>query len=252
MAEVVIGGIILEKILGGIFGGNGNAAANEALAKANKNLQNQIDANQQQIKKLLDQVEKSKITSLKDLSENEKKIFDQVVELCKAEPAYELAGKNVGFFGIVSVGKSSLINALIGKKVAATEIGETTTEYQAYPGIFGLTYWDCPGKHDNLNYLTASYISLIKGLSTRIIVVDITLKHITGLIKLLQRLSLPFILVINKYDDVEREDAEDRTKFEATITKEINEYCPLVRVFRVSSKQPGKFDWDEFVQTITS
>ena len=250
MAEIVAASVVLsslaDKVIS-LFGGG----ANKELEAANKALKGQIEASQKQIDTLMDTINKQKITSLSQLEERDKQTFDAVVEICKQEPALLLQGNNVGFFGIVSTGKSSLINTLTGEKLAPTGIGETTLRYTPYQRT-GITYWDCPGKHDNLNYLTADYISLIKGLRQRVIVVDITLKHITGLIRLLQRLSLAFILVINKYDVIAAADAADKADFEATMAKEIAEYCPGVPVYRVSSRQPGLFAWDEFVEAITA
>ena len=253
MAELVAVPVVLtllDKVFS-LFGGGNNNRRNKQLQQANESLRNQIEASQKQIDALMDTVNKQKITSLSQLVDKERQTFEAVVSICQQEPAMRLEGNNVGFFGIVSTGKSSLINTLAGEDVAETGIGETTLKYEYYQRI-GITYWDCPGKHDNLNYLTADYISLIKGLSQRVIVVDITLKHITGLIRLLQRLGLSFVLVINKYDVIDAASATDKAKFEATIAKEIAEFCPSVPVYRVSSKQPGLFAWDEFVEAITA
>ena len=241
-AGVVLGGLILDKLIGLISG---------VSKRQTEELRGQLAEQQRMVDMLLEDAHKSKITSLSSLSEHDQKTFDEVIQLCKEQPAYRLLGRNAAVFGVVSTGKSSLINALLGREVAETGIGETTLEFKSYQGI-GLTYWDCPGKHDQLTYLTADYISLIKGLTIRIIVVDITLKHMTGFISMLQRLNLPFIVVLNKWDAIAKASEAKRTKFEATIAEEIAQYCPGVPIFRVAAEQPGHFQWDDLVQHITS
>jgi ribosome biogenesis GTPase A len=43
-------------------------------------------------------------------------------------------GRNFGFFGIISTGKSTIINKLIGRDVAEVGADETTMKIQPYEG----------------------------------------------------------------------------------------------------------------------
>src|SRR5258708_4160345 len=61
---------------------------------------------------------------------------------------YERTKVNVALIGETGVGKSSLVNAIVGRKVAQTgATGETTHQAQAVPHeeVDGLVFWDLPG-----------------------------------------------------------------------------------------------------------
>ena len=61
---------------------------------------------------------------------------------------FEQTKVNVALIGEPGVGKSSLVNAIVGKRVAETgATGETTHTAQAVPhdGVEGLVFWDLPG-----------------------------------------------------------------------------------------------------------
>ena len=62
-------------------------------------------------------------------------------------------------------------------------------------------YWDCPGKHDNLNYFHGQLHLPHQGPPHPRRRCRRSLKHITGLLTLLQRLELPFVLIISEWDD---------------------------------------------------
>jgi predicted GTPase len=90
----------------------------------------------------------------------------------------KLEGHTFAFFGVTSTGKSSMINRLLGKDVAATGVGETTKEIIAYEG-FSYTLYDIPGRNDDVSYFSMHMVSFWKGLTRRLVLVHYTVKQRT-------------------------------------------------------------------------
>ncbi len=65
---------------------------------------------------------------------------------------------------MTSSGKSSMINKLLAKDVAATGIGETTKEVTKYRG-FNYNLYDIPGQNDDVSYFSMNYVAFWKGLT---------------------------------------------------------------------------------------
>ena len=136
-----------------------------------------------------------------------------------------------GFIGLVgrpNVGKSTLVNAIVGKKVAITSDKPQTTR-NIIQGIrtdedSQMVFVDTPGIHKPKNklgkilnkqaYFTLSDVDVI------LFLVDITAPLGKGdmfVIDVLKNVSVPVILVINKIDKLPREE----------ILKKIDEYKDL-------------------------
>ena len=120
-----------------------------------------------------------------------------------------------GFVGIVgrpNVGKSTLMNALVGEKVAITSSKAQTTR-NAIRGIYTddeyqLVFIDTPGIHKPKNklgsYLTSTAINTFKGVDVILFLVDDRLSKGPGdkyILELLKKVEdTPKILIINKTD----------------------------------------------------
>ena len=120
-----------------------------------------------------------------------------------------------GFVGIVgrpNVGKSTLMNALVGEKVAITSNKAQTTR-NAIRGIYTddeyqLVFIDTPGIHKPKNklgsYLTSTAINTFKGVDVILFLVDDRLSKGPGdkyILELLKKVEdTPKILIINKTD----------------------------------------------------
>ena len=154
-----------------------------------------------------------------------------------------------GFIAIVgrpNVGKSSLLNAIIGKKVAITSDKPQTTR-NIIQGIrtdddSQMVFVDTPGIHKPKNKLgkilnKQAYYSL-NDVDVVLFLVDITESLGKGdkfVIDVLNNVSVPVILVINKIDKLPKED----------ILKKIDEYKDLYNfdeIIPVSAKKMDNVD----------
>ncbi|CAF1085676.1 unnamed protein product [Adineta steineri] len=162
----------------------------------------------------------------------------------------QLDGINVAIFGVTSTGKSTIINKLLGKDVAAVGIGETTKDIQHYDGA-GYRLVDIPGRNDDIQYFTADYISFWKGLTIRLVAITHTVKEMTKVFKLLDAINLNYDIVVNKFDQVAPDEVDafkDQLRQE-TIDAGLQ---GVNRMFFVSARNPRQFsDWLALCDYIT-
>lgn len=193
----------------------------------------------------------SKIESFEDLKRFDEKAAAALVELAMKTEPMKLPGRNFGFFGITSVGKSSIINKLLGRDVAAVGAAETTTQIANYPGN-NFNLYDIPGRNDETNYFTMEYIAFWKGLTNRLIVIRATLKEMSKVLSLLDAINLPYDIAVNQFDSVP---SGERDMFQANIRKEIQtlRLKGVRNVWFVSAKDPEQFpDWKAMKNSIAA
>ena len=121
----------------------------------------------------------------------------------------------VGIIGRPNVGKSTLLNSIIGEKVAITSSKAQTTR-NAIRGIYNedgmqIVFIDTPGIHKPKNalgrFLTDTAVSTLKQVDVILLIVDEKLSggpgdtYILNLLKQVKK--TPKILVINKIDKIE-------------------------------------------------
>ena len=122
-----------------------------------------------------------------------------------------------GFVGIVgrpNVGKSTLLNAILGEKIAITTDKPQTTR-NAIRGIYTkddlqMIFIDTPGIHKPRNklgeYMTSAATNTFEEVDAIIFIVDDALSKGPGdryIVDLLRQTDTPKILVINKMDQME-------------------------------------------------
>ena len=134
----------------------------------------------------------------------------------------------VTIIGRPNVGKSSLINSLIGRKIAITSPKPQTTRHLITGVLNGndyqLVFVDTPGMHRGKNLLGRSINALaiesLKGMDVIIFVVD----DVRGpgedhVINYFRNLNIPVILVINKIDKL-----KGRMAIDGIILSYINDF----------------------------
>ena len=152
----------------------------------------------------------------------------------------------VSFIGRPNVGKSTLLNSILGKRVAITSDKPQTTR-NMIQGIYNdndtqIVFVDTPGIHKPQNKLgkvlnKQAYFT-INDVDIVILVVDITEKIGTGdkfVIDILKNIDKPVFLVINKIDKLQREE----------ILKKIDEYQKLydfAEIVPVSARKKDNVD----------
>jgi GTP-binding protein EngB required for normal cell division len=157
---------------------------------------------------------------------------------------------NVGFFGVTSTGKSTMINTLLGRRAADTGLGGMTTKITPYKGTC-FTLWDSPGQNETVLYFSMEYISFFKSLSRRLILIQRTVKENTFMMRLFDRIGLHYDIVVNKFDQV---DQYDQAQFKRQIEYEIAtlRLKGVRRLYFVSAMHPQMFnDWLVMVDDLT-
>ena len=196
----------------------------------------------------------NKMDSVDDLKKNDERVFNALVKVAEKAKPIPLDGIQIAFFGIVSSGKSTMVNSCIGKDVAKTGIGETTTIQQPYKGK-GFVIWDIPGRHDKLSYFTLKYLGLWKGLTHRVIFIKESMKLMMTVCELMEALKLRYTIVVNRVEQKEAVSDEEEEAFRQQIRNEVIA-CNLKKadkkVFFIDAKQPLRFkaDWDELLKKL--
>ena len=219
-------------------------------AEERRRIQEEMNRERQKVdemKRLMAEMERK---AERDAWEHERQREKPLAELARQTQRDKMPGTNIGVFGQTSTGKSTMINSLIGSRVADVGVGETTKHRKAYQGR-NCTYWDTPGRNDESTYTNEEYISFIKGLTRRLIIIQFTVKENSKLIRLLDNLGLGYDLVVNKFDDIEE---HERSKFQRQIQDEIKSLGleQMKNVFFLSAQHPKMFsDWLTMVNCLT-
>ncbi|CAF3763859.1 unnamed protein product [Rotaria sp. Silwood1] len=196
----------------------------------------------QRFQQLNEELKRKKIDSFEALTEQDKEMKKILIELANITQPMPMEGNNIGLFGLTSTGKSTILNAILGQKLAKTGVGETTKKIVSYSSTH-FTLWDVPGRNDEINYMNMEYISFFKGLSKRLLLIEATVKENSSMMKLLDAIGLHYAIVFNKFDKV---DDDEQQAIQQQIKQEIRTLGlkGVDQVFFVSGKFPKKFsDW---------
>ena len=171
---------------------------------------------------------------------------------------FEHTKVNVALIGEPGVGKSSLINAIVGRKVAQTgATGETTRTAQgiAHEDVEGLVFWDLPGC-GTPNHPRETFIEEQKLFSDFDLFVLVTDKRVRQgdewlYRKLCKGAGKAFFVVRTHFDQVvdEMDETEARTRITADIRKQLDANSDL-RVYIVALKGPKAYDLGTLVEDV--
>ncbi len=146
----------------------------------------------------------------------------------------------VGIIGAPNVGKSTLLNAILGEKVAITTPKPQTTRTQIR-GIltgenFQIVFVDTPGIHLPRKLLNKKMVEIaekaVEDVDILLFLVDVTnrnRKEEFAVIELIKRLKKPVVLLLNKIDKVAKENI-------LPIIEEISKMYPFEAIIPVSAK----------------
>ncbi|CAF1358087.1 unnamed protein product [Rotaria sp. Silwood1] len=213
-------------------------------------MREEISDKRQDLETLEKKTRRKTMKSFDDISKDEKQREKALTKLARKTKSIKKQGNNIGIFGLTSTGKSTMINSLLGEKLADIGVGETTKEMTPYHGT-RYTLWDTPGRNDESAYTNQEYISFIKGLTQRLILIQYTIKEILNLIRLFDDLGLDYDIVVNKFDDI---DEDEQDKFRRQIQREILSFKLKCKknVFFLSASYPRMFsDWLKMVHHLT-
>ncbi len=146
----------------------------------------------------------------------------------------------VGIIGAPNAGKSTLLNSILGEKVAITTPKPHTTRSQIR-GIltgrnFQIVFVDTPGIHHAKKLLNQTLVKAaeraVEDVDLLLYIVDVTSrrrKEDAAVLELIKRLKKPVILVLNKIDKVARENL-------LPLMDEMSQMYPFVAVVPISAK----------------
>ena len=147
-----------------------------------------------------------------------------------------------GFIAIVgrpNVGKSTLMNALVGERLSIVSHKASTTRHRIYGILTGdnyqLVYSDTPGLIQptyELQKTMMHYVDQALEDADMVLAVTDTLRPGVDpeLVELLEKISLPKVLVINKIDKSQQADIEQKIK-------DWKDAMPALEVLAISAKE---------------
>ncbi|MGN1051434.1 MAG: GTPase Era [Acutalibacteraceae bacterium] len=123
----------------------------------------------------------------------------------------------VAIVGVPNVGKSSILNKILGTKIAITSSKPQTTRTKIMgvytKGIYQIVFIDTPGMHKPKNalgkYMVKSINESVSGVDAAILVTEAgksLSKTEEGFIERFKALNIPAVLAINKTDTIKEKD----------------------------------------------
>jgi len=150
-------------------------------------------------------------------AENFQKFCDAAGEHMKGVPKYKTC--SIAVLGPSGVGKSTILNGLAGREVAAVDVIECTDKISMVHATDKWDMYDVPGSRDEkADYYNVDNLYKLAALHLILVVYTDRFEHVLNVHKLLKTLQIPHIFVRNKCnferegDDLERAKIHEQKK----------------------------------------
>lgn len=157
-----------------------------------------------------------------------KAFMDELKRRFDATPTPVVCGIiEVFFVGLVSSGKSSLINALLGSKVCRTGLDRTTTEVRRVgcvpmPGGVKAELYDCPGCDKEFDYRTTQWVDSVATAHVFVVVYKDTIEYIEEMLCILGAMNKRFLFVRTHCDCAEEDEIA------GVLERDAKRFCDLL------------------------
>lgn len=182
-----------------------------------------------------------------------------IKEAAQQRMAFEQTRVRVGIIGRSGTGKSSLINAMVGEKLALVGVVETTMEPEEFE-YNGLVLVDLPGcgtpKFPAKDYASKMRLDTYDALI--LVVTDRWFEDDAALLdQMIHELQVPYFIVRTKFDlavqdghfDHGLTEEEVRAKIEDNLRTYLGE-AGLQKLYMVSSRYPARYDLPRLLEDV--
>ena len=177
-----------------------NSEKEQELLKANEELQAKLEAAEKEFFE--------NATDPENYEEKQVEIFQEFCDKVASLPEAPKTEKpSVAVLGQNGVGKSSLVNALVGEEVTPVGIVDTTKVVCKCYENATMEFWDVPGCSEERSYTNLRSIMAIKEMHLILIVYIDRVEHIVKLERMVMACKVPYVVVRNKIDTITEQEA---------------------------------------------
>ncbi len=193
------------------------------------------------------------------MSEDVENLIKDFAKKCRQEiDDFDEIKVRCGLIGPSGSGKSSLINAIAGKKISEVGVVETTTDPKEYIHK-GIVFTDLPGC-GTLNWPKDNYIEKLNLLTFDCFLLITAHRFTENDVFLFRELSAngkPCFVIRNMFDravqdghhDNKHSESQTREIISSNIRKNLEPSCPN-KVYLTSARHPAKYDLEDLLEDI--
>ena len=195
--------------------------------RENQQKADELEKANEQLQKNLDNAETEFVENAVDPQKYEEKQLEFFQAFCdkvaEIQTSKKTAIPSVAVVGQNGVGKSSMINSLVGKEVTCTGVVDTTKNVYMCHENSHAQFYDVPGCSDERAYTNLKSIMAMKEMHLIMITYIDRVEHITKLERLVIACKVPYIIVRNKIDEISEAEAKKQNLSRAELLKETYE-----------------------------